>query len=97
MAAPNSKVPLFLPGRIMMTPGALVALATANVAPESLLFRHMTGDWGNLVEEDRLENDRALGNGTRIFSSYLLPTGEKIWLITEADRSATTFLLPMEY
>lgn len=97
MSTPNSKAPLFLPGRIMMTPGALLALATANIPPEFLLFRHMTGDWGDLVKEDKLENDRALGNGTRIFSSYRLPTGEKIWLITEADRSTTTFLLPMEY
>jgi hypothetical protein len=57
----------------------------------------MCGDWGDLDPVDWRENDRALRDATRILSSYHLPTGEKIWIITEWDRSVTTLLLPREY
>jgi hypothetical protein len=61
------------------------------------LSRHVRGDWGDLSEEDRRENDLSVRQGFRILSAYNLRTGVKIWIITEADRSATTFLLPDEY
>ena len=60
------------------------------------LFRHITGDWGDLGEEDKKENDFSVKNSFRILSSYNTREG-KLWIITEADRSVTTFLLPEEY
>jgi hypothetical protein len=89
--------PLFFLGQILATPGAIVALVEAQQRPEDLLIRHVTGDWGDLVAEDRQENERSLELGLRIFSSYRLSTGVKLWIITEHDRSATTLLLPSEY
>jgi hypothetical protein len=59
--------------------------------------RHARGDWGDLSSEDKLANKRALEEGTRLLSAYHLKTGQKIWIITEWDRSATTVLLPEEY
>ena len=73
------------------------ALEEAGQLPAEFLSRHASGDWGGLCEEDRRENERALREGFRLFSSYTLSTGEKLWIITEADRSVTTFLLPLEY
>jgi hypothetical protein len=84
-------------GRILATPGALKAMEEAGISPAFLLARHLSGDWGELCPEDKAENEWALRRGLRILSSYPLATGQKIWLITEADRSATTFLLPEEY
>jgi hypothetical protein len=88
---------LFELGRIVATPGALDAMEHAEVIPQNLLARHVSGDWGDLGEEDRQENDFSVKHGFRILSSYKLDTGAKVWIITEADRSATTFLLPEEY
>lgn len=84
-------------GRIVATPGALRALEAADVNPLDLLVRHVCGDWGDVPPEDAQENELSVREGFRILSSYTLHTGERIWLITEADRSATTFLLPSEY
>lgn len=89
--------PLFPLGEIVATHGAIAALVTAGQSPVELLTRHMTGDWGDLVEEDRRENERALKHGSRLFSSYKLNDGTKLWIITEHDRSVTTLLLPSEY
>ncbi|MCC6457929.1 MAG: hypothetical protein IT328_23445 [Caldilineaceae bacterium] len=89
--------PLFFLGQILATPGAIVALVEAQQRPEEFLIRHVTGDWGDLVAEDRQENERSLKLGLRIFSSYRLSTGVKLWIITEHDRSVTTLLLPSEY
>lgn len=101
MPAPTPlKPPLFHLGQVVATPGALAALEQHNQSPLSFLIRHVTGDWGNLDAEDRLANDAALVHGSRIVSSYRLgkpEEGHKLWLITEADRSATTFLLAQEY
>lgn len=91
------KWPLFSLGQIVATPGAIEALVEANQTPIELLFRHVTGDWGDLDAEDIRENEYSLKHGYRIFSSYRLSTGVKLWLITEHDRSVTTFLLPSEY
>ena len=88
---------LFPLGIIVSTPGALAALEEVGLDPRVLLRRHMVGDWGDLDEEDRLLNEQAVHVGTRIISSYTLQDGEKVWVITEADRSGTTLLLPEEY
>ena len=94
----RNKRSLFKLGQTLSTPGALDALGKAGVTPSDLLQRHITGDWGDTLPEDRDLNEEALVMRTRIFSAYLLPhTGEKIWIFTEADRSATTLLLPEEY
>ncbi len=84
-------------GVCVSTPGALEALAEAGVFPLSLLRRHASGDWGELDAHDRRANNAALKHGTRLLSSYALPSGAKVWILTEADRSATTMLLPDEY
>ena len=85
-------------GAVVATPGALEALESAGHSPAEFLSRHAAGDWGELEsEEDKRLNDDAVANGERILSVYRMKTGEKIWIITEADRSATTILLPSEY
>jgi hypothetical protein len=88
---------LFELGRIVATPGALRALEAAEQQPAEFLDRHVKGDWGDLDDEDKQENEFSVRNGFRILSAYTTSAGEKIWIITEADRSATTFLLPEEY
>ena len=83
-------------GRIVATSRALKVLDEAGEDPLSLLSRHCSGDWGELDTHDRKENELSLKNGWRVLSSY--PVGEgKVWIITEADRSVTTILLPEEY
>jgi hypothetical protein len=84
-------------GRTLATPGALETLETLGIEPSTLFDRHLNCDWSDMCEEDQISNREALTNGSRIFSSYLLPQDTKIWVITEADRSATTILLPSEY
>ena len=69
----------------------------ANERPGIFLKRHVTGDWGELDEEDRRENEESIVHGLRLLSAYTLSNGTRIWIITEADRSATTLLLPSEY
>ncbi len=88
---------LFPLGRTMATPGALDALDLFDAG--LYLKRHYTGDWGDLSAEDKRANDTAVKSGEgRVFSAYVLPDGvTKIWIITEADRSATTVLLPSDY
>lgn len=89
--------PKFSLGQIVATPGALRALAESGEQPFDLLYRHASGDWGELDEEDKRENELSLREGYRLLSAYRLRTGEKLWIITEADRSVTTLLLPDEY
>ena len=80
------------------TPGALEALERHGQAAMHFLARHLRGDWGDLCEEDKQENEFSVRNGFRILSAYKLNgDGQKVWIITEADRSATTILLPDEY
>ena len=88
---------LFDLGQIVSTPGALDALEEADQESVDFLVRHVTGDWGELPPEDVKENEFSVEHDFRILSAYTLNTGVKIWIITEADRSATTFLLPSEY
>ena len=80
----------------MATPNALEVLAQHNTSCFSLLARHQSGDWGNVPAEDALSNQEAIERGYRIMSVYPLETA-KVWIITEADRSVTTVLLPEEY
>lgn len=87
--------PLFPLGRLCATPGVLDALA-AETPPSELLVRHASGDWGEIPPEDARENERSLKYGWRVMSSYLVGD-ETIWVLTEADRSATTLMLPREY
>ena len=83
-------------GVVVATPGALALLVDHGRTPGEYLSRHASGDWGELDGHDRRENERSLKNGWRVLSSY--PVGaEKVWIITEADRSVTTILLPEEY
>jgi len=89
--------PLFKLGQIVSTPGALEEMKLAGVNGLELLARHVRGDWGEVDEHDARENDFSVENGFRILSAYTLETGVKVWIITEANRSATTFLLPEEY
>jgi hypothetical protein len=83
--------------RIVATPGALEALEDAQQAPFEFLRRHVAGDWGDVDAEDKALNDQALLDGTRLLSSYRTSKGQTIWVITEADRSVTTILLPEDY
>lgn len=89
--------PLFPLGRVVATPGALRALEQAGQDPVALLGRHAVGDWGQLSAADRQENEFSLNHGFRLLSSYPITGGPTVWIITEADRSATTILLPDEY
>lgn len=91
----TANVPVVL-GRLVATPAALDLLASAGVLPLTLLERHQRGDWGDLCADDARQNDEALKLGDRLLSSYTV-AGGKVWVITEADRSATTLLLPEEY
>ena len=83
-------------GRVVATPGALKLLMEAGGHPFDYLARHATGDWGELCAFDRRQNEIALRDGYRVLSSYDGPAG-RVWIITEADRSVTTILLPEEY
>jgi len=89
--------PKFSMGLVVATPGALRALEGSRELVLDFLFRHVSGDWGELDEEDKAENELSLREGFRLLSAYTLKSGEKIWIITEADRSVTTLLLPDEY
>lgn len=88
---------LFPMGAITATPGAMELLDRTGVNPGELLRRHLTGDWGDVDEHDRRANNRAVKESTRIVSAYKDVGGETIWIITEADRSVTTILLPEDY
>lgn len=89
--------PRFPMGHLTSTPGALAALVEADQHARIFLERHLAADWGDLDSEDKEANDRALEAGERLLSAYRTKTGVKLWIITEADRSATTLLLPHEY
>ena len=86
------KVPL---GQIVATPAALGAVSQPDIV--AALRRHAAGDWGDVTPDDRAANDDALKSGERILSVYQSATGTTFWVLTEADRSATTVLLPDDY
>ena len=90
--------PLFPLGQVVTTPGALAALEKAGQQAQEFLSRHAHGDWGDeLSEQDRKENQLSLEHGFRLLSTYRTHAGDKLWIITESDRSVTTLLLPEEY
>ncbi len=82
-------------GRIVATANALRSLTEEEILLG--IQRHQAGDWGSIEGTDRKANDRALTHGGRIHSAYDPPSGIRFWIITEADRSITTILLPEEY
>lgn len=90
------KKPLFSLGQVVATPGALDLLERNETDPVTLISRHIVGDWGTLCEEDSASNAAALKYGSRVMSVYPVGLGI-VWIITEADRSSTTLLLPDEY
>jgi hypothetical protein len=91
------RAPLFELGMVVGTQGAVEALEAAGQGPQEFLDRHVRGDWGDVPDADKAENDFSLQHGFRILSAYTTRAGERIWVLTEADRSATTLLLPDEY
>ncbi|HLN28591.1 MAG TPA: hypothetical protein VK395_12685 [Gemmataceae bacterium] len=98
----NGQQSKFSLGQVLATPGALEVLGKSRQQPAEFLARHARGDWGDLSEEDRLLNDQALTDGSRLLSTYRTSRGTKLWVITEAAddqgrRAATTILLPEEY
>lgn len=84
-------------GEVVATPGALDELERQQVLPIALLSKHLRGDWGSVSADDALANDYALKDGDRLLSSYTIAANVRIWIITEADRSVTTLMLPSEY
>lgn len=93
MSSPPDRFPL---GQTLATPAALACCERHGIAPRTLLRRHGQGDWGGLCVEDQRTNELALASGGRLMSSYQMGR-DRVWVITEADRSATTLLLPEEY
>lgn len=93
----QSTITRFALGRTFITPGAEEALQIAGQTAIEFLRRHMSGDWGELSDDDVKENELSLEQGYRLLSRYETTNGERFWIITEADRSATTILLPIEY
>lgn len=89
--------PRFALGRVVATPGALAAIEECGHSLLAYICRHQVGDWGNVGPEDWAENELSLRQGLRLLSAYNLPSGKRLWVITEADRSVTTALLPREY
>ena len=103
--------PLFSPGQIVATPGALAVLTEHGVSPTTLLRRHLSADWGSVCSDDATLNDAALEDGSRILSSYLIAPGVTVWVITDAEsdideagnalttpqRLCTTILRPEDY
>lgn len=101
----------FALGQIVATPGALLLLQTTGFSPATLISRHVHGDFGDCCPGDAAENEFAMSRRLRIFSVYRLVDGQKlaakptasrsdlptVWIITEADRSVTTLLLPEDY
>ena len=84
-------------GQTYITPGAEEALMIAGQTGIEYLRRHMCGDWSELSDEDARENELSLREGFRVLSAYRTAKGQKLWIITEADRSSTTILLSSEY
>ena len=90
-------IALFPIGQVVATHGALAVLDQYAINAMDLIKRHQSGDWGNVPPGDAEENKRSVENGWRILSSYAIGDDQNIWIITEADRSITTLLLPEEY
>lgn len=94
---PSPRRPRFPLGQTVATPAALDALNEAGQHGGEFLARHHAGDWGEVGDDDRRSNEQSLIDGERLLSVYTLASGVKLWVVTEADRSATTLLLPDDY
>ncbi len=94
---PNSQTPVLVLdfGVVRVTDGATDRLNKDDV--RNALSRHICGDWGHVEVEDWIENDSSLRNGYRVLSAYADRNSQKFWIVTEADRSTTTIMLPEEY
>jgi len=92
-----SRRPRFRMGQPVLTLAAQSALEQIGVSPTALLARHLHGDWGELDAADIPSNELARLIHRRLLSSYVIPGGGRVWIITEADRSVTTILLPGDY
>jgi len=92
----TNEAAMFPLGRVVATPCALAQCENHNVSPLSLISRHQHGDWGDLVKDDKISNENALFSGGRLLSAYRV-ADEKLYVITEWDRSVTTLLLAREY
>jgi len=88
---------LFKLGVCVCTPAALELLESLDRTPHDLISRHVTGDFGDLDDEDLVQNCQAVEQGYQVFSTYQLAPGARVWVITEGDRSCTTVLLPSDY
>ena len=95
MSAPDFPIAVLRLGRIVATPNALQSLTHEDILLG--IRRHRAGDWGNLSDDNRASNDQSLLDGSRIVSAYNAGNGTRFWIITEADRSVTTVLLPEDY
>jgi hypothetical protein len=93
----TERKPLFDLGQLVATPGALAALEKSGQSPMDFISRHVTGDWGEIPEEDKKENQFSVEKGFRILSSYKTNAGDKVWVIIEGSRCHSTILLPDEY
>ena len=93
----TERKPLFNLGQLVATPGALAALEKSGQTPMEFLLRHVSGDWGDIPEEDKMENQLSLDKGLRLMSSYRTHANAVVWIVTEGSRSHTTLLLPEEY
>ena len=97
------QTPRFDTGPVVATPAALELLGKNHSTGLEYLVRHVMGDWGDLCAEDKQANEAALQTGARLLSAYVLPDGEKLWIITDAEideqhyRQATTLLRPDDY
>ena len=93
----TSKDAPFELGMVVITSNAARYVTEHGVDVPPLIERHLACDWGDLCDEDKATNDDALVHGGRLFSSYNIGDNDKLWIITEADRSSTTCLLPEDY
>lgn len=103
--------PRFSPGQVVATPGALALLEQHGVSPDTILRRHLAGDWGAVCSDDAALNDEAVRDGSRLLSSYEIAPGVTVWIITDAEadideagkvltpprRLCTTILRPEDY
>jgi hypothetical protein len=95
MAVQSFPIAKFRLGHIVSTPNALARLTQDDILAG--IQRHQAGDWGDMPEEDREENELSLQQGFRLLSIYRSVSGFTFWIITEADRSVTTVLMPEDY
>jgi hypothetical protein len=93
----TQRQPLFALGKVVALLAAFNTINELRISASELIFRHATGDWADLCERDQEANVISIHSGARVFSSYFLDAKAKIWIITEADRSSTTIMLPHEY